>query len=131
MSTAADFYNKSELALSAYADFSGGITNYQTALVNAGMSDKQATEFALQWTVLSQFPDATNQTNSGVSATLFQNKLTGEISLAIRGTEPTLTDIGADGLLAIGISSKLNPRIKGVSIELFLEKPCHVAHALS
>ncbi len=32
MSTITDYYKKSELALAAYADFAGGVTNYQAPI---------------------------------------------------------------------------------------------------
>ena len=111
-----NFWQQAELALASYGTLSIG-TILPTSLTgnNVGMSDSQAAHLTENWLVAA--PTFTDSA-SGVSATLFQNKLTGEISLAIRGTEPSLTDIGADGLLAIGISSKLNPQFTALKAQI-------------
>lgn len=115
MNNIIDSYNQAELALAAYATLMLGIPSVdELKRDTVGMSNTEAQHFSENWLVIAPtFVGA-----SGISATLFQNKLTGEISLAIRGTEPTLTDIGADGLLAIGISSKLNPQFTALKTQI-------------
>ena len=51
-----DLYVNSELSLAAYADFSSARTGAiaVAALVKAGMSQDQATEFLSNWTVVAQ-----------------------------------------------------------------------------
>ena len=43
---------QAELALAAYADFSGPTAGYQKALQDVGMSEAQAADFLKHWTVV-------------------------------------------------------------------------------
>jgi Ca2+-binding RTX toxin-like protein len=68
------------------------------------MSSSQADRFAAKWGVVEQFTDS----STGVSAALFRNG--DEICIAIRGTQLEVGDLLADGILALGVSSRLNPQ---------------------
>ena len=110
MSTVSTIYEQSEFALAAYAkNLFSGISgdSYLSALEDSGngMSVKQSTKFAETYTVIDQYTD----TVTGVSATIFRDT-SGALSLAVRGTEFQAGDLLADGLLALGVSSKLNPQ---------------------
>ena len=102
-----------QLAFASYANLAAGIQgpDYNAALEDAGMAEKQAQRFAESWSVVDQFGDST-----GVSATIFQRGT--ELYLAIRGTEPEAGDILADGLLALGVSAKLNPQFESLKSQI-------------
>ncbi|MBI4382795.1 MAG: hypothetical protein HY579_02025, partial [Nitrospinae bacterium] len=70
------------LSQAAYADLNNGPILSSNALTSVGMTEQAATELAKTYKVLDQY----NATN-GFSATVFENKITGEKTLAIRGTE--------------------------------------------
>lgn len=79
------------------------------------MAVSQAANFSERWNVHAQFNDSA----SGASATVFQARdalgnPVGQKYLAIRGTEASGSDVAADGILALGIPSGLNPPAKGV-----------------
>lgn len=78
-------FNQAELSFAAYASLSSGNTDQKPqidALTDAGMSQKQAEEFASRYTeVVTQF----NDTKTSFSATVFKD-VTGKLTLAIRGT---------------------------------------------
>lgn len=87
--------NKAKLSEASYAnlrDAKNSDGNYDIDKVrialtaiggeNKGFSEAQATNFVNNWKVLAHQPD----TDSGFSATLFENTSTGEKTLAIRGT---------------------------------------------
>ena len=94
MSTIQDLFQQAQLAEAAYADFSAPDT--KKALTDSGFSVAQATAFVAEWSVVDHIPD----TSSGFSATLFQSKLTGKFTLAIRGSTQ-MVDFAADaGLIA-------------------------------
>lgn len=101
MNTAADYFSQSQLALAAYADLSGPVSTYPAALRAAGMSALQANQFVSSWEVITQY----NVSSSGLSATVFQQKIngtpTGQKYLTIRGTDDGV-DIATD-LIDIGI----------------------------
>jgi pimeloyl-ACP methyl ester carboxylesterase len=77
------------------------------------MSTSQAEQFAATYTVAAQYTDPV----SGVSATVFADAA-GNRYLAIRGTEPTGSDLTADGLLAFGLPSNLNPQFTALKEQL-------------
>ncbi len=121
MTHAEILFVQSEFALASYAKnlFSGiSESSYQTALEDGGkgMSSTQAATFIDNWRILDQYTDAA----SGLSATIFQKTTGGPKHLAIRGTQPEVGDIIAGGLLAVGVSSKLNPQF--IALKAKLEK---------
>jgi pimeloyl-ACP methyl ester carboxylesterase len=77
------------------------------------MSTDQADHFANNWAVAAQYTDPA----TGVSATVFQDSA-GKNHLAIRGTELAGSDLTADGLLALGIPSSLNPQFTALKTQL-------------
>lgn len=115
MNSMVEYFQQSELALAAYADLIPGvdpIPELQDGSV--GMSSSQASRFAETWTVIAPtFTDAA----TGASATVFQDS-DGNKYLAIRGTEPSGTDLAVDGLLALGLPSNLNPQFTALKIQL-------------
>ena len=113
-----DFFVQSQLALAAYANLLPGSPS-KTALIDAGMSDSQATLFARDWRVVEQYThteqtpiydDGGNitgylTTSNGLTVTVFQEVETGKRYLSIRGTEATSgSDLWTDlkDLVAIG-----------------------------
>lgn len=115
MSTINDYVVQSELALAAYGTFSVGLINDEQLIVKeVGMSISQATVFAGKWQVADHYNDPV----TGVSATVFEEIATGAKHLAIRGTELTGKDILADGLLAAGLPSILNPQFTALQLKL-------------
>lgn len=115
MNTVMDYFEQAELAMAAYANLAIGTIN-ATDLANsdADMTLFQAQHFSENWLVVA--PTFTDP--SGASATIFQNKLTGQVTLAIRGTELSGNDLLTDGLLALGVSSKLNPQFAALKAKL-------------
>ncbi|SDE53545.1 hypothetical protein [Desulfuromonas thiophila] len=115
MSTISNYYKYSELAFASYSNLSSGMLrkDYIDALKRGfkGMSQKQAEDFADNWTVLDQYDGMVEETYydefgdeqtflnpTGLSATIFENIADGKHYLAVRGTEITdLNDIVADG----------------------------------
>mgnify|MGYP003385787002 CR=1 FL=1 len=100
----AKLFGNSELAQSAYSTLTTGNTvdqiNALTDSDGAEMSQKQAEKFAARYTdVVTQF----NDTETSFSATVFKEAVTGNLTLAIRGTAeggdfiPTDTDIALHG----------------------------------
>jgi len=118
MSQITDYYMQAELAFAAYADLLPGVNPVPALRSNAvDMTAAQAAQFAETWTVIAPtFTDAV----TGVSATVFQNNLTGKKTLSIRGTQATGTDLTADGLLALGLPSNLNPQFTALKTQLDL-----------
>jgi hypothetical protein len=115
MNTAMDYFKQAELAMAAYANFAiGAINATDLANSNANMTLAQAQHFSEKWLVVA--PTFTDP--SGVSGTIFQDKLTGQLALAIRGTELSANDLLIDGLLALGVSSKLNPQFAALKAKL-------------
>jgi len=83
MASIIDYFNQAELSFAAYADLERGTPDTQALQgESVGMSAIQAAQFASEWIVVDQYPDA-----SGASATVFQEVATGNRYLAIRGTE--------------------------------------------
>ncbi|WP_156521221.1 hypothetical protein [Halothiobacillus diazotrophicus] len=73
------------------ADGSFDLDKVRAALIAKGFSPTQAAEFVTQWRVVDHQPN----TLTGLSATLFERLdvsggVTGEFTLAVRGTEPFL-----------------------------------------
>lgn len=90
MSSIGTYYTNAELAMAAYADLSAG-RPAESRLVDIGMSDSQAEQFADNWTVIDQYDGAVEKSfidelgeehfyinHTGLSVTLFQNSETGE-----------------------------------------------------
>ncbi len=118
MSDITNYFEHAELALAAYSDLWNGMSQaaYEAALRQdgKGMSPAQADRFARDWRVVDQYTD----TSSGLSATIFQKTAGGPLYLAIRGTQPEVGDIIAGGLLAVGVSSKLNPQFTALQSQI-------------
>jgi len=86
MTTALEYLKQAEFALAAYANLPAGEPN-QAALREAGMASPQATQFAGNYTVLTQFNDTPAEGGLGTSfsATVFRDS-SNNLTLAIRGT---------------------------------------------
>ncbi|MDP1757024.1 MAG: hypothetical protein Q8L38_06225, partial [Pseudohongiella sp.] len=80
---------------------------------DVGMSVSQAEQFSATYRVAAQYTDA----GTGLSATVFQDSA-GKKYLAIRGTQASGTDLAADGLLAFGLPSNLNPQFTALKTQL-------------
>lgn len=106
MSLINESYIQAELALASYSNLTPGLSgkDYTDALIDGGkgMSTAQASDFASKYSVVQQFNSIT-----GTSATVFQDNVTGQRYLAIRGTEGA-TDYLADAVILSGIPSTLN-----------------------
>ncbi|MHB8921047.1 MAG: alpha/beta hydrolase family protein [Halothiobacillus sp.] len=83
------------LSEATYADLAGKTApkDLEGALIAGGFSKSQAAKFVTQWRVVDHQPN----TSTGLSATLFERldssrNGTGEFTLAVRGTEPSITD---------------------------------------
>jgi len=92
MSQQIEYLKQAELALAAYADFTSDMLT-QAELEDADFSTSQARTFTDTYRLVAQYTDAT-----GLSATIFTDKVSGEAFLAIRGTEASdsmdlLTDL--------------------------------------
>ena len=109
MATIANYFEQAQLSLAAYAlglqrgAFGSQTSEYVAALVDAGMSQKQAEVFADTYAVVDQFTDSL----TGFSGTVFSKN--GVNYFAIRGTEgfsfsgaidwlANIADVGADGI---------------------------------
>ena len=113
-----EFGYQSFLAYAAYAVGleAGSIATQlnQQILTGKGvaMADSQlALQSLADVTVVAEYQDST-----GAAMTLFEKS--GQYSLAVRGTEITATDLGADLLLAAGIPARLNPQYSSLQAEL-------------
>lgn len=86
MSTITEIFDSAELSLASYADLvtTLGISQQITKLKEAGMSQKQAEEFAVRFTEVITISD--DPLDTGFSATVFASP-TGQLTLAIRGTD--------------------------------------------
>ncbi|CAG1021438.1 partial RTX-I toxin determinant A from serotypes 1/9, partial [Methylococcales bacterium] len=111
MSTIQQYYDYSQLSLTAYAiDLKVGILTNTSGLVlnKAGLTDQQITALNTDgWQVVGQSSDAMYG-SSGFSATLFKNTQTGEYVFANRGTEPEVNDLAyadAWGIVIQGMAS--------------------------
>ena len=78
-----DYFKQTELALAAYAKSLEIGHPAIERLQNAEFSGNQARSFADNYNVVGQFDDAA----TGLSATVFADKVSGETFLAVRGTE--------------------------------------------
>ncbi|MGH8612469.1 MAG: calcium-binding protein [Gammaproteobacteria bacterium] len=100
MGTIQDLFRQSQVAEAAYANFAAFPNNPKDALEDAGFSATQASAFVEQWQVLSQYtsPPGTFGITDGVgfSATLFQDRETGQYVFAVRGSELGFSDLAAD-----------------------------------
>ena len=107
MTSIQEYFVQSELSIASYALLTLGQPNTAELIKDScGMSISEAQKFAATYTILDQYTDAV----TGVSATIFRSNATGEVTVAVRGTEFQAGDLLADGLLALGVSSKLNPQ---------------------
>lgn len=89
MTDVQSLYDNSELAQAAYADLSIGAVN-KAKLVDKGMSDIQASEFAKRYTdVLAKIDDP----ESGLQAYVFL-KADGGLAVGIRGTTQPIENRG-------------------------------------
>jgi len=92
--TIREYFNNAQFAQAAYAVLDkdlGSAAYKQTLKDDADFSTSQATQFASQYSIIH---DQQN-TSNGFSTTLFKDS-SDQYTLAIRGTEPTLSGIGAD-----------------------------------
>lgn len=85
------------------------------------MSSSEADQFLTsKWEVVARYPaDASEPTQEerdsyGAAATVFRNTETGQVSIAVRGTETLLNDIGADVVLAVIGVDTLNPQFNAL-----------------
>ena len=108
MSQTTSYYTYAELSLASYANLAPGVDPVPALTDSAvGMSSAQADQFSRQWTVIAQYTDAA----SGLSVTVFAPTSDPNARyLAIRGTEPSASDLTAGGLLALGLPAALNPQ---------------------
>ena len=99
MSKVNDIYNYAELSFAAYADLSEGDTlNQKGKLTNADFTSKQAEKFAARYSeVITQF----NDTETSFSATVFKEAVTGNLTLAFKGTLEFGDFIPTDGDIAL------------------------------
>lgn len=88
-----DLNSFTKLAEASYADFANKNITKLAVLEAKEFSTSQAITLLSEWTIANH----QKNTSSGFSATLFQNKNTGQYVFAARGTEPGLTDLIADG----------------------------------
>ncbi len=113
MATIANYFEQAQLSMAAYAlnllpGMSGSnlTSDYINGLRVAGMSQKQAEEFANAYSVIDQYSDP----DSGFSATIFSDP-SGRYYFAIRGSEfnnlddvlddwfgTNVGDVGLDGI---------------------------------
>jgi hypothetical protein len=113
------YFNQAELALAAYSTLSSDmlIDEYREALVDGGkgLSFSQAEFFADTYRVVDQHTDAT-----GLSATVFADKNTGEAFLAIRGTEISDPADILTGLVNIALfgSTTLQPQYQSLKTQV-------------
>ena len=77
-----------ELAEAAYANFNQAETS--DALTESGFSNTQAKKFVANWAVIDHLPD---DPESDFSATLFKSNVSGEFTLAFRGTAGHVDDL--------------------------------------
>lgn len=130
MNNVKDYAMQAEFSLAAYANWNAEMSEsaYTLSIMDSGrgMSASQAMHFVDTYRVVAQYNDtlAEGGSNSGLSVTVFEDKVTGEKFLAIRGTND-LQDILSD-IVDIALL-----QVKGVSFAFFLEQPCHVDHALN
>ena len=87
MTTVVELFNNSEIAFSAYANFSRNTPTLpqKQMLISAGMSDKEATEFAARYPQVLAVKRDDSPDSSGFSAAVFK-KADGQLTLAIRGS---------------------------------------------
>ncbi len=110
MATITEYFAQTQLSMAAYAlDLQPGMptTTFRARLESAGMSSKQAEEFANNYSVIDQYSDS----DSGFSATIFSDQ-SGRYYFAIRGSNgdplnpdfwkdwfsTNLGDVGLDGI---------------------------------
>jgi len=118
MSTVKTYDIQAELSQAAYGIFLDKViaTTELTNSDTADMSSSQAAAFVEKWQVVAQSP----YSSTGLSATVFEEINSGKKYLAIRGTEPTGSDLTADGLLAAGLPSNFNPQF--IALKALLEE---------
>jgi|CXWL01.1.fsa_nt_gi hypothetical protein len=107
-----EYFKQAELALAAYANLAMGV-DVKDELKIAGFSDVQADAFIFKYRIVDQYNDGT-----GLSVTVFEEIVSGQKYLTIRGTEPAGNDLTADGLLAAGLPSNLSPQFIALKAQL-------------
>lgn len=121
MNSVMNYFSQGELALAAYANLQVGIPDpLKLQDDGRGFSAKQAEIFAQTYNVIAQYNDTTAEggSNSGLSVTVFEDKLSGEKYLAIRGTndlQDVLSDIVDIALLG---STKLQAQYTGLKAKV-------------
>lgn len=108
MANITETFSQAELALASNANLSVGTpSTVELKRDGVGMSSVHAARFAESLIVVDQYTDSA----SGLSVTVFAPTNDPNARyLAIRGTEPTASDLTADGLLALGLPAYLNPQ---------------------
>lgn len=86
-------------AQASYADLVKG-TILPSKLTGQDMTEAQANAFSETYTVVEQFHGT-----FGGSATVFENRVTGEISLSIRGTDSALDALTGNISIALGLNT--------------------------
>ena len=110
------YYEQAQLSLAAYADLELGMSVQRQIdlLKSKGMGSVQAATFAQTYEVVDRYNGMALTTyidefgitqhemvRTGLSATIFKNRQTGEVTLAIRGTDD-LTDLLSD-VISVGV----------------------------
>ncbi len=110
------YYQQAQFSLAAYADLSVSIAvgTYIQRLIGAGFGTSQAATFAAQYEIVDRYDGMVlhnyidefgnpqqAMTPTGLSATIFGNRDTGAVTLAIRGTDD-LNDLLTD-VISIGV----------------------------
>ena len=137
MSTLIQKYEYANLALAAYADFENGDPAI-ARLTDVGFSESQAKKFADKFTIVAQYTHTetievideitgevtgTVENSNGISATVFEDKETGQKYLAIRGTddlEDLITDVVDIALLGTPLFQEQYASLKA-QVQAWLE----------
>ncbi|QOJ23466.1 MAG: hypothetical protein HRU78_07190 [Gammaproteobacteria bacterium] len=107
MNQLSENFKQAELALAAYGSFTSAVPT-QRELEAIEFSSRQAEVFIQNYRLVSQFNDAA----TGLSATVFADKDSGETFLAVRGTEISDVRDFATGVFDIMLfgSTQLHPQ---------------------
>ena len=111
-----EFFKHAELSLATYADLVTGV-DIKDELKIAGFSDIQADAFVFKYRIVDQ---QFNENATGLSATIFADKVSGETFLAVRGTEPTDIRDFATGIFDIMLfgSTQLHPQYNSLKAKV-------------
>jgi Ca2+-binding RTX toxin-like protein len=107
--TIAEYYKQAEFALAAYGTLTAGTPDIQSLKgKDVGMATLQAGNFAETYNVITQYNDtaAEGGLGTGLSVSVFQNKESKQLTVAIRGTElADPRDVSTDvGMIAAGVA---------------------------